>query len=164
MQLVALQPAHEKIGVVDAQWIRHRVVPSLNSSVCALCFKLLYLSRISKLFDCSDITIQPCRAVILFGKKSPNFVYVICCVIPCLPSSHTSGMVRQICCELVYHRIIFLLLILEFPKLLVISGCWGSYVAEMVTTDVGMFPCFANFLCKIGLACLFPVPSFLFSF
>lgn len=26
------RPAHEKIGVVDAQWIRHRVVPSLNSS------------------------------------------------------------------------------------------------------------------------------------
>lgn len=26
------QPAHEKIGVVDAQWVRHRVVPSLGES------------------------------------------------------------------------------------------------------------------------------------
>jgi len=26
------RPAHEKIGVVDAQWIRHRVVLSLNIS------------------------------------------------------------------------------------------------------------------------------------
>jgi hypothetical protein len=25
-----VQPAHEKIGVVDAQWLRHRVVPSLG--------------------------------------------------------------------------------------------------------------------------------------
>lgn len=32
-----MQPAHEKIGVVDAQWIRHRVVLSLNDSVCAHC-------------------------------------------------------------------------------------------------------------------------------
>lgn len=27
------QPAHEKIGVVDAQWIVHQGVPSLGSQV-----------------------------------------------------------------------------------------------------------------------------------
>lgn len=28
-----MQPAYEKIGVVDAQWIRHKVVPSLGDQV-----------------------------------------------------------------------------------------------------------------------------------
>lgn len=28
-----LQPAHEKIGVVDSQWIVHQVVPSLGNQV-----------------------------------------------------------------------------------------------------------------------------------
>lgn len=27
------QPAHEKIGVVDSQWIVHQVIPSLGSQV-----------------------------------------------------------------------------------------------------------------------------------
>lgn len=27
------QPAHEKIGVVDSQWIIHQVIPSLGSQV-----------------------------------------------------------------------------------------------------------------------------------
>ena len=27
------QPAHEKIGVVDSQWIIHQTVPSLGSQV-----------------------------------------------------------------------------------------------------------------------------------
>lgn len=30
------QPAHEKIGVVDAQWIVHQTVPSLGSQVYQL--------------------------------------------------------------------------------------------------------------------------------
>lgn len=30
---VARQPAHEKIGVVDSQWIVHQVVPSLGNQV-----------------------------------------------------------------------------------------------------------------------------------
>ena len=29
-----LQPAHEKIGIVDAQWIVHQSVPSLGNQVC----------------------------------------------------------------------------------------------------------------------------------
>lgn len=28
-----LQPPHEKIGVVDAQWIEHKVLPSLGNQV-----------------------------------------------------------------------------------------------------------------------------------
>lgn len=28
-----MQPAHEKIGVVDSQWIVHQVIPSLGSQV-----------------------------------------------------------------------------------------------------------------------------------
>lgn len=31
--LALLQPAHEKIGVVDSQWIVHQVIPSLGSQV-----------------------------------------------------------------------------------------------------------------------------------
>lgn len=31
--LAILQPAHEKIGVVDSQWIVHQVIPSLGSQV-----------------------------------------------------------------------------------------------------------------------------------
>lgn len=31
-----LQPAHEKIGVVDSQWIIHQVIPSLGSQVIIL--------------------------------------------------------------------------------------------------------------------------------
>lgn len=30
---ICLQPAHEKIGVVDSQWIVHQTVPSLGSQV-----------------------------------------------------------------------------------------------------------------------------------
>ena len=30
-----MQTAYEKIGVVDAQWIVHMVVPSLGSQVCS---------------------------------------------------------------------------------------------------------------------------------
>ena len=29
-----MQPAHEKIGVVDAQWIVNRVIPSIGDQVC----------------------------------------------------------------------------------------------------------------------------------
>lgn len=32
--VLTLQPAHEKIGVVDSQWIVHQVIPSLGSQVC----------------------------------------------------------------------------------------------------------------------------------
>lgn len=28
-----MQPAHEKIGVVDAQWIEHQTVPTLGNQV-----------------------------------------------------------------------------------------------------------------------------------
>jgi hypothetical protein len=31
--VLSLQPAHEKIGVVDSQWIVHQVIPSLGSQV-----------------------------------------------------------------------------------------------------------------------------------
>lgn len=34
--IIYLQPAHEKIGVVDSQWIVHQVVPSLGNQVCAV--------------------------------------------------------------------------------------------------------------------------------
>ena len=30
------QPAHEKIGVVDAQWVVHQTVPSLGNQVSLL--------------------------------------------------------------------------------------------------------------------------------
>lgn len=30
---VKLQPAHEKIGVVDAQWIVHKTLPTLGNQV-----------------------------------------------------------------------------------------------------------------------------------
>lgn len=33
-----LQPAHEKIGVVDSQWIVHQVVPSLGNQVTVIVF------------------------------------------------------------------------------------------------------------------------------
>lgn len=28
-----MQPAHERVGVVDTQWIRHKVIPSLGEQV-----------------------------------------------------------------------------------------------------------------------------------
>lgn len=31
-----VQPAHEKIGVVDSQWIVHQVIPSLGNQVSQL--------------------------------------------------------------------------------------------------------------------------------
>lgn len=39
--LFHLQPAHEKIGVVDSQWIIHQVIPSLGSQVINTFFFLL---------------------------------------------------------------------------------------------------------------------------
>lgn len=48
-----MQPAYEKIGVVDAQWIRHKVVPSLGEQV-----------RTHLLFDDSS-----CFSFLLAGLK-----------------------------------------------------------------------------------------------
>lgn len=36
------QPAHEKIGVVDSQWIIHQVIPSLGSQVSHHPFAICY--------------------------------------------------------------------------------------------------------------------------
>lgn len=42
--LCFLQPAHEKIGVVDSQWVVHQVVPSLGNQVssCEVAICLVY--------------------------------------------------------------------------------------------------------------------------
>lgn len=36
-----MQPAHEKIGVVDAQWIEHQTVPTLGNQVWGASLRLL---------------------------------------------------------------------------------------------------------------------------
>ena len=40
IELVDMRAAHEKIRVVDAEWIRPPVVPSPSSSVTADCLKV----------------------------------------------------------------------------------------------------------------------------
>lgn len=46
IMLLNEQPAHEKIGVVDSQWIVHQTVPSLGNQVYprfSLCFLSYYV-------------------------------------------------------------------------------------------------------------------------
>lgn len=45
-----VQPAHEKIGVVDAQWIVHQGIPSLGDQVIFSLFMIIPVVLKCKLF------------------------------------------------------------------------------------------------------------------
>ena len=49
LRFLSLQPAHEKIGVVDSQWIVHQVIPSLGSQVSQ------QVVRICHMFICAFV-------------------------------------------------------------------------------------------------------------
>lgn len=45
-----MQPAHDKIGVVDTQWVVHQSVPSLGNQVNKALKDLLYINVLNHAF------------------------------------------------------------------------------------------------------------------